>query len=121
MNLQLKLHRRNRNMLLAAAWGLNLAGLFSLPTPWLLVAGLALLNGYAWYLMASDKDRAKANRFRIPEASLLFVAAWGGAAGALLGMLLHRHKTRHLRFTVLIPLFLAVHIYVLFFWLLERS
>lgn len=117
MKLQLKLHRRTRNLLLIVAWFLNLAGLFSFSTPWLLVAGLVLVNAYAWYLMASDKDRAKANSFRIPEASLLLVAALGGAAGALLGMLLHRHKTKHLRFTVLIPFFLAVQLFALVSWL----
>lgn len=113
----LRLHHRNRNLLLSVAWLLNLAGLFSFSTPWLLVAGWVLVNMYAWFLMASDKERAKADRFRIPEASLLIVAALGGAAGALLGMLIHHHKTKHLRFIVLIPLFLAIQLLGLVSWL----
>lgn len=117
MKQQLRLHHRNRNLLLIVAWLLNLAGLFFFSTPWLLVAGLLLINMYAWFLMANDKERAKANRFRIPEASLLLVAALGGAAGALLGMLFHRHKTKHLRFAVLIPFFLAVQLFALVFWM----
>jgi uncharacterized membrane protein YsdA (DUF1294 family) len=117
MKQQLKLHRRNRNLMLAVAWILIVMSLFSFATLWVFVTGIVLVNGYAWFLMARDKALAKRNTFRIPEASLLLVAACGGAAGALLGMFIHRHKTKHLRFLILIPLFLAVQLVLLYVWL----
>lgn len=60
--------------------------------------------------MLADKIKAKKNRWRIPEATLFLVAAIGGSVGSLLGMHLFRHKTKHLSFTVGIPVILAVQI-----------
>lgn len=54
----------------------------------------------------------KAN-LRIPERALLLQAFFAGSLGALLGMLLFRHKTRHKLFCVLVPFFLAFHLLVL--------
>jgi uncharacterized membrane protein YsdA (DUF1294 family) len=45
---------------------------------------------------------------------LLGIALLGGALGAGLGMWLFRHKTRHWRFVVFVPLFLLVHLYILY-------
>ena len=50
---------------------------------------------YGW-----DKRKARKQRRRIPEAWLLSVGFFGGALGALLGMLLLRHKTRHWYFWI---------------------
>ena len=57
--------------------------------------------------MLVDKWKAKKNRWRIRESTLLLVAALGGSVGSLAGMYLFRHKTLHLKFTVGIPLILA--------------
>ncbi len=43
----------------------------------------------------ADKSKAKRGAWRIPEKVLLSLSFFGGAAGALAGMLLFRHKTRH--------------------------
>ncbi len=56
---------------------------------------LLALNLLALLLYGIDKARAKAGRWRIPEATLLALGFLGGALGALLGMRLWRHKTRH--------------------------
>ena len=53
---------------------------------------------------------AKLGRSRIPEAALLGAAFLGGGTGALLGMLLFRHKTRKAPFPVLIPLFFLLQL-----------
>ena len=58
----------------------------------ILYAGMSLL---ALVLYGTDKRRAKRKRYRIPESVLLGVGFFGGALGALLGMELFRHKTRH--------------------------
>ena len=44
---------------------------------------------------AWDKRKAKKKRWRTPEAVLLCLGFFGGAVGALIGMSLFRHKTRH--------------------------
>ena len=57
----------------------------------------------AFVLFGADKEKAVRKRRRIPEKTL-FLSAWlGGAPGALLGMLVFRHKTRHKRFRLGIP------------------
>ena len=57
--------------------------------------------------MLVDKWKAKKNRWRVRESTLLIVAALGGSIGSLAGMYLFRHKTQHLKFTLGIPLILA--------------
>ena len=55
----------------------------------------AVLSLIALLLYASDKRKAKKNRWRIPEKVLLGIGFLGGSVGALLGMNLFRHKTKH--------------------------
>ncbi len=68
---------------------------------------LLLINAAAFLLMRTDKRRAQRNLWRVSEATLLWSAALGGSIGALAGMYVFRHKTRHLKFTLGIPLILA--------------
>lgn len=74
----------------------------------LLFVYLILINAAGFLLMLADKVKAKKHAWRIPEATLLGVAAAGGSIGALLAMQLFRHKTQHLKFSLGIPLMLAV-------------
>lgn len=76
----------------------------------LLLVYLLIINAAAFALMLADKWKAKKNRWRIPEATLMGVAALGGSIGALAGMHLVRHKTQHPKFTLGIPLILAVQV-----------
>ena len=73
----------------------------------LLLCYLLIINALSFLLMLVDKWRAKKNRWRIRESTLLIVAALGGSIGSLAGMYLFRHKTQHLKFTLGIPLILA--------------
>ena len=68
---------------------------------------LSLINALALLLMLADKHKAKKNLWRIPEVTLMTVAALGGSVGSLLGMYTVRHKTKHPKFAVGIPLLLA--------------
>ena len=71
----------------------------------LLLIWLGVMSILSLLLFGWDKLMAKAGRSRIPEAALLGAAFFGGGTGALLGMLLFRHKIRKAPFPVLIPLF----------------
>lgn len=73
---------------------------------------LIVINALSFILMLADKRRAQKKKWRISEATLLWSAALGGSIGALLGMYLVRHKTKHLRFTVGIPVILAIQLAV---------
>ena len=73
----------------------------------LLLYYLLIINAAGLLLMLVDKWKAKKNRWRVRESTLLLVAALGGSVGCLIGMYLFRHKTRHLKFTLGIPLILA--------------
>ncbi len=71
---------------------------------------LVAVNLLAFVLYGLDKDKAKRGAWRIPEATLLLVAFLGGSLGALLGMEVFRHKTKHAKFKILVPLFLVLHV-----------
>ena len=60
-----------------------------------LAAAAAVLSLAAFLLYGADKRRARRGKRRIPEATLLGIGILFGAAGALLGMNLFRHKTKH--------------------------
>ena len=82
----------------------------------MLIGYLILINACAFFLMLADKQKARKKKWRIPEATLLGAAAVGGSIGALAGMYAFRHKTKHLKFTVGVPVILALQI-VLGIWL----
>lgn len=71
---------------------------------------LCIINALAFTFMLLDKHQAKKHRRRIPERTLLGTAALGGSAGAWLGMLLFRHKTRHKKFVYGLPAMFMVQV-----------
>ena len=74
----------------------------------LFLVSLLIINAIGFFLMLSDKRRARKNLWRIPERTLLTVAALGGSLGCLAGMYAFRHKTRHPKFTIGIPVILLL-------------
>lgn len=75
-----------------------------------LLTYLTIINAVGFAFMLVDKRRARQKRWRIPEATLMGIAAIGGSVGSLLGMYLFRHKTKHPKFTVGIPVILLLQI-----------
>ena len=69
---------------------------------------LLLINATGFILMLLDKQRARKKRCRIPERTLMTSALLGGSLGCLIGMYTARHKTRHPKFTIGIPLILLL-------------
>ena len=78
---------------------------------------LFLINAVGFLLMLADKRRARYGLWRIPEATLLGIAVLGGSVGSLAGMYLARHKTRHIQFTLGIPVILIIQSALLYFLL----
>ena len=66
-----------------------------IPESVILWAALAVWNLAALYHYGKDKSAAKRHKWRTPEKLLLGMGFFGGAVGALAGMLLFRHKTKH--------------------------
>ena len=84
----------------------------------LLILYLLIMNAAGVISMLADKRRAKKKLWRIPEATLLTVAALGGSVGSLIGMYAFRHKTKHIKFTLGIPAILTAQL--VFAWILLR-
>lgn len=61
-------------------------------------------------LMGLDKWKAIHYRRRIPEKALFFTAALGGSVGAMVGMSLFRHKTKHWSFKLGMPAILTLQL-----------
>ena len=76
----------------------------------LIIYYLVAINIVAFFVYGIDKLKAKRNRWRIPESTLLLLAVIGGSVGALLGMKVWHHKTMHKKFTYGIPFIIAVQI-----------
>ena len=64
---------------------------------------MTVLNPAAFLLFGLDKLLAKRNKRRVRERTLFILTFLGGSAGALAGMILWNHKTRHNLFRVGIP------------------
>ncbi len=70
---------------------------------------LLIINAAGFLIMCVDKLLAKKEARRVPERTLLLIAAIGGSLGSLLGMLVAHHKTRKAKFYILVPLLLVLH------------
>lgn len=74
-----------------------------------------IINLIALFLFYIDKKKAIKDKYRIPERTLIFMAALGGGIGALSGMLIFRHKTKKNKFKIWVPAFLFVHMMLVLF------
>lgn len=75
-----------------------------------LTAWLGVINLAAFAAMGIDKRRARRGAWRIRERTLFLLALFGGSVGAIAGMWLFRHKTRHWYFVVGMPAILILQI-----------
>ena len=71
---------------------------------------LIIINLIGFYMMWSDKRRAKWGKWRIPEQTLFIVTALGGGIGTIAGMYTFHHKTKKPKFTIGLPTILILEI-----------
>lgn len=86
-----------------------------------IIGALLVWNLIVLLLYGIDKWKSKKGKWRISEKTLLFTAFFMGGIGAFFGMIIYRHKTKHWKFKILVPLFailnIAVVIGVYILWL----
>ena len=85
----------------------------------LLAVWLLAINLVTFAVYGADKRRAKRGAWRVPEKTLFLLPLLGGSVGALLGMRVFHHKTRHWYFVWGIPAILLAQI-ALVLWLQYR-
>lgn len=77
---------------------------------------LFVINLAGFLIMAFDKNKARRNKWRVPEAALFLFAIFGGSIGCLLGMRVFHHKTQKPRFYIGIPVILGIQLLVLLYF-----
>lgn len=78
---------------------------------------ILLVNLGGFIAFGIDKKRSVRSKWRIPEATLLSFALFGGSPGCLLGMNVFRHKTLKPLFSIGIPAILIVEVLIVLFLL----
>lgn len=73
-----------------------------------------IINLIGFAIMGIDKQKARKQAFRVPEATLFTIALIGGSIGTILGMYTFRHKTRHWYFVYGMPAILFLQLLIAF-------
>lgn len=84
---------------------------------------LAGMNVVTFLLYGLDKWKSKRAKWRIPEATLIWMAVLGGSVGALLGIRLWHHKTLHAKFRYGVPAILIAQVLIvvgIICWMTKR-
>lgn len=84
-----------------------------------LAVWLIAINLVTFAVYGADKRRARRGAWRVPEKTLFLLPLLGGSVGALLGMRVFRHKTKHWYFVWGVPAILLAQL-ALAVWLLCR-
>ncbi len=84
-----------------------------------LVIYFFIINLFAIFLMKYDKVKAINNQYRVSEKTLFLIALILGGIGIYIGMYLFRHKTKHVKFTVGIPLIIILNILTIYYLILH--
>lgn len=71
-----------------------------------------IINVIAFIIVARDKMKARKKLWRTPEKVIFMLALVGGSLGVYLSMLFFRHKTKHKKFMIGIPLILILQLVI---------
>ena len=82
---------------------------------------LAVISALSIIITVYDKLAAKSGNRRIPEKTLLLTGFFGGATAMFITMKIIRHKTRHMKFMISLPLMSVLHIALMIYLYLSIS
>ncbi len=83
----------------------------------MLIYYLLAVNVLTFIVYGVDKWKARSGRWRVPEATLMGLAALGGSVGAWLAMQLFRHKTQKKKFRYGVPALFVLQVAAVLFYL----
>ncbi|MBC2581898.1 DUF1294 domain-containing protein [Clostridium sp. DJ247] len=81
---------------------------------------LLAINIYAAAIMYCDKKRSIKKAWRVPEMKLFLIALLLGSLGIYCGMYLFRHKTKHMKFVIGIPLIFILQVCLILLYILLK-
>ena len=71
---------------------------------------ILIINLLGFILMKVDKYYAMNQKYRISEKTFFIISAMLGSLGVYIGMYTFRHKTKHINFTVMVPVLFILNI-----------
>ena len=83
----------------------------------MLIYYLLAVNVLTFIVYGVDKWKAQRGQWRVPEATLMGLAALGGSVGAWLAMQLFRHKTQKRKFRYGVPALFVLQVAAVVFYL----
>lgn len=83
----------------------------------MIIKYLLAINVLAFAVYGVDKWKARQGRWRVPEATLLGLAALGGSVGAWVAMQLFRHKTKKNKFRYGVPIMFVLQLAAVLFFM----
>jgi uncharacterized membrane protein YsdA (DUF1294 family) len=85
----------------------------------LIIIYFVVISLVAAVMTVADKIFAKKGMWRIPEATLMLVGLLGGALAMFITMRTVRHKTKHKKFMIGLPLMIALHAALACFYIIK--
>lgn len=82
---------------------------------YILIGYIIIINIISFFIMLYDKKQALYHNFRISEKTIFIVSLLLGGIGTYVGMYVFRHKTKHLKFTIGIPIVIILNIISVFY------
>ena len=79
-----------------------------------------VINIFGFFIMWLDKQKAKKEKWRIPEKTLFIITALGGGIGTTAGMYTFRHKTQKLGFVIGFPFITILEIVTIIYFAIKR-
>lgn len=87
----------------------------------IIISYVIIINVITLMMYGIDKWKAKHSKWRIPEATLLIMAAVGGSIGAWTGIKLFHHKTLHKKFKYGVPAIFLIQLGITLFIYLKTN
>lgn len=81
---------------------------------WIFNIYLLVINIVSFLIYYIDKRRAIKHKYRLSEKSLLLSSFLGGCFGSIISMFFFHHKTKHIKFKLLVPLFCLLWLFLIY-------